>query len=262
MSVMRRENFWRLVLVVGLVASIAGLAIRVAPVAQAAPHLQISPTPAPVVLPTISPTAAVQVTDTPTRTPTPSGPALAEALEGPTNVRAEPDIGAERLGQIVPGETYPILGRGAGLRWYRIQYPDSPNGTAWVYEEVIRITGNIEAIPEIEVYLGPTIDVGRAGATQTIEVLIQTPGAVETATAAAAIAGVVVTGDASLPTNTPEPLPTFTYPPGPVAQSTTFIPTVTQTAGSMGGLPPILPIIGLAGLGSLGLLIAILRRLG
>lgn len=259
---MRRENFWRLVLIVGMGLGILGLATRIAPVALAAPHAQISPTPAPVVLPRISPTVALLVTETPTRTPTPAGPALAEALEGPTNVRAAPDISAERLGQILPGDTYPVLGRGAGTQWYRIQYPDSPNGTAWVYGEVVSLTGNVAGIPELETSWEPTIDVGRAGATQTAEVLVQTPGALETATAAAAIAGVVVTGQAGLPTTTPEPLPTFTYPPGPVAQSTTFIPTVSQSAGTASGLPPIIPIIGLGGLGSLGLLIAILRRLG
>ncbi|MBN2470477.1 MAG: SH3 domain-containing protein [Anaerolineae bacterium] len=259
---MRRVKLWQSVLAAGLLISLIGLAAQIAPVAEAAPRLQFSPTPAPVILPSISPTAAVLVTVTPTRTPTPAGPALAEALEGPTNVRAAPDITAERLGQILPGDTYPVLGRGAGTLWYRIQYPDSPNGTAWVYEEVVSITGNIEAIPEIEVFTEPTIDVGRAGATQTIEALAETPGALETATAGALVAGVVVTGDASLPTNTPEPLPTFTYPPGPVAQSTTFIPTNARAAGSEGGLPPIIPIIGLAGLGSLGLLIAVLRRLG
>lgn len=261
MERMRREHSgW--VILVAAVVGILGLATRIAPAVMAAPLLQISPTPAPVVLPTISPTVAVLVTATPTRTPTPAGPALVEALEGPTNVRAAPDISAERLGQIVPGDTYPVLGRGAGTQWYRIQYPDSPNGTAWVYEEVVRITGNIEAIPEIEAFLEPTIDVARAGATQTVEVLVQTPGAVETATAGAFVAGVVVTGEVGLPTGTPEPLPTFTYPPGPVAQSTTFIPTVTQSTGGDGGLPPIIPILGLAGLGSLGLLIAILRRMG
>ena len=249
-----------LVVIFGVVVAISGLAEPRA--VEAAPPMQFSPTPAPVVLPSISPTVAVLVTATPTRTATPPGPALVEALEGPTNVRAAPDINAERLGQILPGDTYPILGRGAGTLWYKIQFPDSPNGTAWVFEQVITITGDVNNIPEIQVSTEPTVDVGRAQATQTIEALAGTPGALETATAAAFLQGVVVTGGPNLPTATPEVLPTYTYPSGPVAQATTFIPTQVQTAAGESGLPPIIPIIGLGALGSLGLLVAVLRRMG
>lgn len=247
--------------VFGVLLGVMGvLATQFAPVVLAAPPLQFSPTPAPVVLPSTSPTMSVLVTSTPTRTPTPEGPALAEALEGPTNVRSGPDISYERLGQIVPGDTYPILGQAAGTLWYKIQFPDSPNGTAWVFEQVVSITGNVEAIPAIEISTEPTVDVGRAQATQTIEALAQTPGALETATVAAQIAGFVATGGPDVPTPTPQPQPTFTYPPGPVAQATTFIPGQSSSVATGSGLPPIIPIVGLGLLGSLGLLIGILRR--
>ncbi len=226
----------------------------------ALPPLQFSATPAPVILPSISPTAIVQFTATPTRTPTPIGPALVEALEGPTNVRAGPDIEAERLGQIFPGEFYPVLGRAAGTLWYKIQYPDSPNGTAWVFEQVVRITGNVDAIEEIQVFAQPTINVGAAVSTQTLEALAQTPGGLETATALAFAANAMVIQGTLPPTETPAPKPTFTYPPGPIAEATTVIPPVAR-AQAEGGLPPIIPIIGLGSVGGLGLLIGILRRL-
>lgn len=256
----RRVMQW---VIFGILFGVMGmLATQVTPVILAAPPLQFSPTPAPVVLPSTSPTLSVLVTSTPTRTPTPEGPALAEALEGPTNVRSGPDITYERLGQIVPGDTYPILGQAEGTLWYKIQFPDSPNGTAWVFEQVVTITGNVEAIPVIEISTEPTVDVGRAQATQTIEALAQTPGALETATIAAQIAGFVATGGPDVPTQTPEPQPTFTYPPGPVAQATTFIPSQVTASANGGGLPPIIPIVVLGLLGGLGLLIAVLRRAG
>ncbi len=257
---MRKWN-WRLAGLSGFVLVILMVTITLAPVVTAAPLLQFSPTPAPVVLPSASPTVEVLVTATATRTATPVGPALAEALVEGTNVRAGPDIAAERLGQINPGTTYPIMGRAEGTRWYRIQFPDAPNGIAWVYEEVVSISGNVDAIPEIKTSTLPTVDVGRAQATQTIEALAQTPGALETATAAAGIAGVVVTGGPALPTSTLAPLPTFTAPAGPVVQATTFIPQTTQTSDNGSDLPPIIPIIGLGVLGGLGLLISILRRI-
>lgn len=241
---------------------LVGAALALPPGVRALPPLQFSATPAPVVLPSISPTAVAQFTATPTRTPTPIGPALVEALEGPTNVRAGPDIEAERLGQIFPGETYPVLGRAAGTLWYKIQYPDSPNGTAWVFEQVVRITGNVDAIEEIEVFTQPTVNVNAAVNTQTLEAMAQTPGALETATAQAFAASAMVIQGTLPPTETPAPLPTFTYPPGPVAQATTVIPPAASTQAESSGLPPIIPIIALGSVGGLGLLIGILRRLG
>jgi hypothetical protein len=213
------------------------------------------------VLPSISPTVAVQVTSTPTRTPTPVGPALAEALEGPTNVRAAPDLTGELLGQINPGDVYPVLGRAAGTLWLKIQYPDSPTGTAWVFEQVVSLTGDVENIPELNASSEPTLDVNAAAATQTIEALAQTPGALETATIVA-IFSVAVNGETPTPSNTPGPLPTFTSPPGSVAQATSAAPVTSLPTIEVGGLPPIIPIAVLGALGILGLLVALVRRVG
>ncbi len=226
---------------------------------MAGPDLQITATPLRVELPTASPTSAELETSTPTRTPTLPGPALAEALEGETNVRAAPDIEAERLGQIVPGELYPVLGRAAGTLWLKIQYPGSPTGTAWVFEQVVELTGNVDEIPELEVQAGPTIDAGAVAGTQTIEAIALTPGALATATAEAIIFGAALDGSPLPPTETQGPLPTYTFPPTLAPQSTAASGTgiMTDTAG---GLPPIVPILALAGLGSLGLLISLLRR--
>jgi len=238
----------------GLLAGWAGTAL-------AAPNLQFTATPAPVSLPTISPTPAEVITSTPTRTPTPPGPALAEALEGATNVRAQPDIEGELLGQIYPGDEYPVLGRAEGTLWLKIQYPDSPTGTAWVFEQVIQLSGNVDQITDIPLSTEPTIDANQVGATQTVEGLALTPGALATATADAIIFGAAISGSPLPPVETAGPLPTYTYPATLAGQAT---PSTGTSAGgeSEEGLPPIVPIVALAALGSFGLLVSLLRRAG
>ncbi len=243
-----------------IVAALVGGLGFMGSAALAGPSLQITATPLRVELPTASPTSEELVTSTPTRTPTLVGPALAEALEGETNVRAAPDIEAERLGQIVPGEFYPVLGRAAGTLWLKIQYPGSPTGTAWVFEQVVSLTGNVDQIPELEaVSVGPTIDAAAVAGTQTIEAIALTPGALATATAEAIIFGAALNGSPLPPTETQGPLPTYTFPPTLAPQSTAAA-SRSATATDTSGMPPIVPILALAGLGSLGLLISLLRR--
>ncbi len=244
------------VIVFGIAVGLYGML----PVVTAAPHLQVSPTPAPVVLPTFSPTPAQAITNTPTRTPTPVGPALAEALEGPTNIRAAPDINADRLGVIYPGEFYPVLGRAAGTLWLKIQHPEF--GTAWVFEQVVNLTGDVDNIPEIAFANEPTVDVQGVVASQTIEALAQTPGALATATAEALFAGVIEEGVTFTPSPTMGPLPTFTFPPDSAGPQATVVIPPSRTAVPEGALPPIIPIIALAAIGGLGLLVGILRRIG
>ncbi len=256
-----RRLWRRFVLITAVLVLLCGAA-WLNPAAVALPPAQFSPTPAGVILPTISPTLVFEVTPTPTRTPTPIGPALAEALEGPTNVRSGPDIGAERLGQILPGEFFPILGRASGTLWYKIQFPDSPSGTAWVFEQVINITGDVDNIPELNLSSEPTIDVNSVVVAQTVEVLALTPGALETATIDALFASSSASIESATPSPTRGPQPTFTFPASSIAQSTVVIPPVTQAAGDNGTLPPVIPIVGVAALGVLGLLISILRRMG
>lgn len=257
---MINQGFRRVFLIILTGGIIGGLLWLLPAVVSAMPPLQFSPTPVQVVLPTSNPTEAVLVTPTPTRTPTPEGPALAEALDGPTNVRSGPDVSEERLGQIMPGEFYPIIGKTALTQWYKIQYADTPGGVAWVYGQVVNITGDIENIPEIEVSTQPTVDVNSAVATQTIEALAQTPGALETATAVAFIAGVVIEDVTLAPSETSGPLPTFTAPAEPISRSTAIAPFGNQPVVTGGGLPPIIPIVALGALGVLGFFIAFLRQ--
>ena len=218
-------------------------------------------------------------TATPTRTPTPVGPVQlqAKAEAGNVNVRAEPDINAELLGTIRAGESYPVLGR--YFRWIQFQFDGAPTGTvrAWVFDELVDLTGDVSAIPNLDPDALPTQDPVQLTATAIQQQIDTTPGAVLTVTAASrnlSLSGALVGGVEQQPPpgnmdlNPVEEviLPTFTYPPDIVAVAPTQPPLELEPTNSpsfsiieVTGMPPIVPILALGGLGLLGLLVSSLR---
>jgi hypothetical protein len=205
---------------------------------------------------------------TPTRTPTPLAAALLEAREL-ANVRADPSLDGDKLGEIRAGETYNVIGRYA--RWIQFEYPPSPNGRGWVYDELVTITGDAAAIPELDLAAQPTDDPFADSATQTQQAITQTPGGLLTATAVsreipAPGAGGIVSTTVS-DELTQAFLPTFTYPPGIVALAPTpgVAPALERTdnpatPSAPDGFPPLLPIVVLGGVGLIGLAISAVRR--
>lgn len=249
----------------GLALVLLGLWLwsRVTPAVNASPGYQATPPPAPVTFPTLTaPAANALATETPTRTPTEAPPVQAEAIDGAVNVRAAPDIEAPRLGSINPGETYPILGRAEGTLWLRIRFPESPDGTGWVFEQVVNIIGDAGDIAIIPLSGEATIDIGSVAGTQTVEALAQTPGALATSTAQAFATGVIEGNNQAVTVVDLGPGPTFTYPADAMSIATPQIPRSGATAPSETGLPPIIPVLVLGVLGGAGLLVGFLRRLG
>jgi hypothetical protein len=189
-----------------------------------------------------------------------------EALSSPTNVRSQPDITAEIVGQIGPGQTYAVIGK--RFEWYQIQFPDAPGGVGWVHQSVVQIRGDPNLIPDFsEVPTeNPTITSGRG----TAEAITRTPGGHLTLTAQARITpsgvftvepGAAAVGDnPNVPVSGNPLLPTFTFPAMTATPlDLTSLSGQTETTANE-GLPPIIPIVGLLGLGSLGIFISILRR--
>ena len=247
---------------------------------------RITATPLPISLasPTPPSTVPIAATETPIWTATPVGPAVLEAIDE-ANVRAEPDVESELLGRIRPGEIYPIVGR--YFEWYQFRYDSSPNGRGWVFGQLVNVTGDPSAIPDLSAELAPTTDPLLVGAGAA---LAETPTPLDPLTSTAqarvlpapdAVAGIsgvsidpnaaVAVGDTSTlaATNVPGLLPTFTYPPNIVAAAPTDIlldevgasPTPSTPAMSVSqGIPPIVPILVLGGFGILGLAISSLRR--
>jgi hypothetical protein len=229
----------------------AGLLLRIEP--TAAQDATITALPAIIVSRT--PTEITEFTPTPSRTPTQDFTLIRVEAPVQGNVRSSPSLDAQILGVIKPGQFFAVTGRYA--KWLRIQYPQSPNGVGWVYEDVVRMTGGDPAsIPQIDAGAVPSPNVQTAAAQQTANYLTATPGAPETATVMQASATGVFTLAVDDTQRQPGvPLPTFTYPP-PFVEAT--LPSRSATA-NRSGLPPIAPIIGLAILGVAGLFISSLR---
>jgi hypothetical protein len=205
-----------------------------------------------------------------------AGPML-QAIQS-ANVRADGDINAQRLGEIVNGDLYPVTGR--AFRWLRIEFDASPTGVGWVYDELVEIIGDESAIPDLTAILLPTANAAIAGATQTLDALTQIPGGIETATASArfldAPQGLPGVGGGQGENTEPVlggiapagPLPTFTYPPNIVAMAPTEsapeagITSIgeAESLEPTGQLAPIVPISVLIGLGMAGLIISATRR--
>jgi hypothetical protein len=212
-------------------------------------------------------------TATATYTPTVPGRAVLEAKAdaGDVNVRAEADIGSDRIGTIRAGDQYPVLGK--YFRWYQFQFDLSPAGRGWVFDELVNIIGDPSTIPDLSVEALPTDDPVIVGATQTQLALTQTPGGILTATqnsrqlilpGATAVPG---GADATAGDQNAAPLPTFTFPPDLIAATpidlTVVTPTLSPGLNAISvseGVPPIVPIVVLGGLGLLGLFISSLRR--
>ena len=212
-------------------------------------------------------------TPTATRTPTPSVVVLeAKADAGPVNVRADADIEADRLGTIQAGEYYPVLGR--RYRWLQFQFPSAPQGRAWVFEELVTLSGDESAIPDLLLATSEAPVQTQVNATLTQAALLRTPGAVLTLTAGARIlpfpgqgsepggADPAAEGRTSL-------LPTYTYPPQLAAATatpeesqddTTLVAASATLPPGQERIPPIAPIALLAAGGLLGLMLNSLRR--
>jgi hypothetical protein len=210
-----------------------------------------------------------------TRTPTPEGGALLEAITE-ANVRSQPDPESDRLGTIRSGDTYTVIGR--YYRWYEFQYDQSPSGTGWVFDELVNVTGNTNRIPDLT--LGsPTPDINAQQSSSTLVILTQTPGGILTATAGLGVLPLPIESASanSNPSNVQigrqTPLPTFTIPPdlgaipapnqslnGTLIPNPTVPTSTTLDIAIPSRIPPILPILVLGGVGLLGLIISSLRK--
>lgn len=215
------------------------------------------------------------VTPTATFTPSPDvrSAALlqAKASAGEVNVRADADIEGELLGQIQFGDQYVVTGR--SYQWYRFIYESAPQGFAWVFDELVDVTGDPALIPDLSQELIPTLNATLIFATENAASMLQTPGrALTVAAGSREIVGPVAAvnpGSTAQNQSTAETeqaiLPTFTYASQIAMIATESMSEVdaaepTAPPSGSGTFPPILPIVVLGGFGMLGLAVSAMRR--
>ncbi|MDQ7024800.1 MAG: hypothetical protein Q9P01_05925 [Anaerolineae bacterium] len=236
-------------------------------------QVRISDTPVRVVIPDATESAApVNVlTATPTFTATSPPPSVfleAAAALGDIIVLDFPETGTY-LGSLEIGQQYPITGQ--YFSWIQFEYPPSPNGLAWVYNQTVRVVGDVS---EIRIISNPNAANAspEENQTATSQAELLTPSIAETASAEARIL-IVPTLNATTSGSQGNFPPTFTPPPDVVLRMPTQIPNDVATPSPTPSLvdsavslvsnrriAPIVPIVLLAGFGLLGLMISLIRR--
>lgn len=129
----------------------------------------IEPTPIPTAAAAPQPTvdAAARVTTTTTTTDTTASPSVTsttgttattpatQSLLTPkadfdfVNVRAQPDVTAQQIGQLNKGQSVPVRGRNADSTWFQITFPAGPGGVGWVASLVANVTGVTTTLPVV-----------------------------------------------------------------------------------------------------------------
>ncbi len=164
----------------------------------------------------------------PTVTSTPRGPYVVvnslTANDTQINVRAGPSRLSELVGVLLVGQEVNALG--VYGEWVLIEYPVGPDGTAWVYGNLVTLYGG--DLPQVSPPATATPDVTRTVDPTLAAQFLTTPNATQ--------------------------LPTFTEP-APLE-----IPTYTMDLGNtaVGGVPMGLIIVGLGALGLFLVVIALI----
>ena len=86
---------------------------------------------------------------------TPSGVFITVTYTDPINVRSGPStVNYPIIGQLASGAVAPALGVSPAREWVQIAYPDSPDGTGWVYASFVSVSGG--ELPLVESPPTPT----------------------------------------------------------------------------------------------------------
>ena len=205
---------------------------------SATPVSAVLVTPAPENLQVLPPT----LTPPPIATEIPAARLQALQTAGNVNVRPNPDIDSDILGTIAHGTEYAVLR--SYFRWYEFRYDLSPTGRAWVYGDLVSVSGDISLI---EVVDDPIALAGQA------------LGAAAADDRTVALATVPAEADLSIAFAAASPLPTFTYPATQAAAFSEQLEVRQATDQPLGDLPPLFFIAVLGGLGVIGLLIGLIR---
>ncbi|GIV81352.1 MAG: hypothetical protein KatS3mg051_0706 [Anaerolineae bacterium] len=104
-----------------------------------------------------APQSTATLTLSPTLTPTAIGP-LAITL-GEANIRFGPDLSYPVVAQVPAGTSLRILERHALVPWLRVELPQSPTGSGWLFREIVEVSGDLSGVPvtEATVFTYPTL---------------------------------------------------------------------------------------------------------
>src|SRR5947209_1326935 len=99
----------------------------------------------------------VAVAAPPGQAASPTLPANRAEIFQDVNVRAGPGTDYDQVGVLIPGQTSPIIGRNPDGTWFEIEYVGGPDGTGWVFKDLVRVLGDLNTMPTIEPPPTPTL---------------------------------------------------------------------------------------------------------
>jgi hypothetical protein len=103
--------------------------------------------------PTLDPAFAAMATST---LPPTATPVTARPLEDDVNLRAGPGLDQALVGTLKSGESVQVIGRSDDVPWFQVACSCAPDGLAWVFGEVVVISGDISTLPEVTIKLSGT----------------------------------------------------------------------------------------------------------
>lgn len=75
-------------------------------------------------------------------------PAILEPSSTVINARFGPGPNYGITAELYEGQSYPVAGRHHGFRWWAVTLPDGQTG--WVWDNIVSVSGNVEAVPPLE----------------------------------------------------------------------------------------------------------------
>lgn len=131
------------------VIQLKGVNAEEMPVVSSEPlFIMIVPPPSPTPLPTAAPPSPTAPPSEPVATPTVAPVLLSTKGDLDfVNVRAQPNINAQLLGQINRGQSVTVIGKSADGQWVQVSFAASPSGSGWVFAQVATITGDLGSVP-------------------------------------------------------------------------------------------------------------------
>jgi uncharacterized protein YraI len=63
------------------------------------------------------------------------------------NIRSEPNIDSELLGQMTIGTEYPVVGRSEFFPWVLLGDPITLQNVGWVFRDIVTLQGNVQTLP-------------------------------------------------------------------------------------------------------------------
>ena len=84
------------------------------------------------------------------------GTGVTAAAIGQANLRAAASIEAQLVGEITAGASYPVLGRSQFYPWLLLGEPGVYAPKGWVYDTLVAVAGNIQAVPFSDLVMTPS----------------------------------------------------------------------------------------------------------